>query len=290
MRQIRFLLAWMSREEAIATFLGRAALATDDVTDYVARWDGARQALSDREEFNLAAPILEELPPDLTDRANAFRQRPDVLSAFQGLDWTVGIANLNNVLGFQKTIAVDHAIDRVAVIEDNDFPSLFSISLPDPAPPMNLDFAADPDQKALTFSSPNPNLRLGGHMIQQVEVPAAPGQNAQTFSVAGFIIHHDAPFVQIAEFNGRWFVRDGYHRCFGFLSRGIRRIPCIFVRARSFEELGANKPVFVSPELLFGPKPPFLTDFLDDLLSAPTQHRDIRKILRVSAQEFMIQL
>ncbi len=94
MRQIRFLVAWMPREEAIATFLGRAPLSTDDVAGCAARWDAARQALQGREPFNMALPRLEELPPELSDRANAFRQRPDVLSAFQGLNWTLGIADL----------------------------------------------------------------------------------------------------------------------------------------------------------------------------------------------------
>jgi len=290
MRQIRFLLGWMPRDEAIATFLGRAQLPTDDVTEYAARWDAAHQALQGRERFNLEAPALEEVPPELEERANAFRVRPDVLSFFQGLDWTLRIADLEHVLSFQKTITEEHALDRVAGVEANDLAALFSLSLPDPVAPTNLECAVDPDHKGLTFFSSNPNLRFGGHAIQQAQIPAAAGQPAQTLNVAGFIIHHGAPFIQIAEYNGRLFVRDGYHRCYGFLRRGIRRVPCVFVRARSFDELGANQPVFVRQEVLFGEKPPFLKDFLDDRVSATTLHREVRKILRVSAQEFLIQL
>ena len=238
----------------------------------------------------MATPTLQELPPELTDRANAFRARPDVLAALQGLDWTLGIADLEHVLSFQKTVVEDHALDHVAGAEANDFAGLFPICLPDPAGPINIECAVDADHKGLTFVSSNPNLRLGGHVIQQAEIPAAAGQPTQRLNVAGFIFNFGAPFIQIAEFNRRWFIRDGYHRCYGFLRRGIRHIPCVFVHARNFDELGANQPAFIRQEVLFGEKPPFVKDFLDDRVSATTQHKDIRKILRVSAQEFLIQL
>jgi hypothetical protein len=290
MRQIRFLLGWMPRDEAIGTFLGRAQMPNDDVTEFAERWNAAHQALERRELYNLPVPALQEIPPELEQRANAFRTRPDVLAALQGLNWALGIADLEHVLSFQKTVTEEHALDRVAGVDPDDLAGLFTLSLPDPAGPTNLEFAADADHKGLTFFSPNPNLRFGGHVIQQGQIPAAAGQPAQTLNVAGFVISHGAPFIQVAEHNGRWFVRDGYHRCYGFLRRGIRRVPCVFIRARSLDELGANQPVFVRPEVLFGDRPPFLRDFLDDRVSATTQHRDIRKILRVSAQEFLIQL
>ena len=290
MRHIRFLHAWMPREEAIGTFLARQQQATDDVAAYVTRWEAGRQALEQRVAFELAVPQLEELPAELAERGNVFRQRQDVLAAFQGLDWTLGIADLECVLSFQKTITEDHAIDRVSGVEVNDLSGLFSVCLPDPAAPTNFECAIDADHKGLTFFSPNPNLRFGGHAIQQVQMPGSAGEPAQNLGIAGFIINFGAPFIQVAEFNNRWFIRDGYHRCYGLLRRGVRRIPCVFVRARSLDELGANQPVFIRQEVLFGERPPFLRDFLDDSVCATTQHRDIRKIVRVSAQEFLIQL
>src|SRR5712691_9160426 len=102
MRQIRFLQAWMAREEAIVTSLGRGQLPTDDVAQYATRWEAARQAVQARTPFDLAVPQLEDLPPNLAERAQAFRQRPDVVTAFQGLDWTLGVAELERVLSFQK--------------------------------------------------------------------------------------------------------------------------------------------------------------------------------------------
>ncbi len=180
MRNIRFLLPWLPRDEAVATFLGRAPIPADNVGEYAARWEAASQVLQAREAFHIAAPRLEDLPGELTERANAFRQRADVLAAFQGLDWTLGIADLNSVLSYQKTVAEDHALDRVSGIERDDLQALFSVCLPDPAAAMNLELAVDPDHKGLTFFSANPNLRFGGHAVQQTAIPAAPGQAAWT--------------------------------------------------------------------------------------------------------------
>ena len=130
MRLIRFLHAWMPREEAIATSLGRVQLPTDDVAQYVVRWEAARQALQGRAPFDLPVPQLQDLPASLAERAQAFRQRPDVLAAFQGLDWTLGVADLENVLSFQKIVVEDHAIDRVAGVEADDSQTFFLFACP----------------------------------------------------------------------------------------------------------------------------------------------------------------
>ena len=99
-----------------------------------------------------------------------------------------------------------------------------------------------------------------------------------------------AGFVQIAEYNDRWFVRDGYHRTYGLLCRGVYEIPCIFIRARTFQELGAAAPGFLPYEILFGERPPLLTDFLDDSVSVSTNQKAMRKVVRIAAEEFMVEL
>jgi hypothetical protein len=155
MRRVRFLFGWMPRDEAINTFLGRVQAPAGNIADYAAQWEAAHQALQARGAFQLPAPVLREVPRELMDRANAFRARPDVISAFQALDWTVGIADLEHVLSFQKTVSEEHALDRVAGVEAEDMAGLFSVCLPDPVGPVNLDCAVDADGKGLTFFSSN---------------------------------------------------------------------------------------------------------------------------------------
>jgi hypothetical protein len=289
-RRIRFLMAWMEQAEAIGNCLGRVQTPNDDVAQYIAAWEAARGVLAARNPYQLEVPVLREMPPELAERSMVFQQRPDVIAAFQGLDWTVGIADLTRVLSFQKFVVDEQAVERVMATEIDDLHGLFGICLPEPAAPVTLTPSFDQDQRGVMFNSPNTNLRLGPATFMEGNNPAAPGQPAQQFRVAGFMVNFGAPFVQIAELNGRWFVRDGYHRCFGLLRRGTTQIPCIFVRARGFQELGANSPGFFRQELIFGDRPPFLRDFLDDAVTRTAEHQSVRKVVRITGQEFLLEV
>jgi hypothetical protein len=289
-RRIRSLIAWVDQNEAVTTLLGHLPGPAEDTSGQKQVWEVARRALEGRAAFRLPTPNLTELPPELLQRGNAFRLRPDVIATFPGLDWTVGIVDLKDVLSFQKIVIEEEATERANAVIADDLQSLFSFCLPDPAEGIGLSGTMDPDQKGITLSSLNPNLRIGGHIVADVDVVVAPGSPAQKQKFVGYSINFGARFVQVAEYNSRWFVRDGYHRTFGLTRRGINRIPCVFIRARSFAELGAAAPGFFSYEVLFGDRPPFLTDFLDDAVSTSANQKAHRKVVRISAEEFQVEV
>jgi hypothetical protein len=129
---------------------------------------------------------------------------------------------------------------------------------------------------------------VGGMGSSEIDVATASGQPATRQNFIGFTISFGSPFVQVAEYNGRWFVRDGYHRCFGLLRQGITRIPCVFVKPRSFAELGAAAPGFFPYEVLFGDRPPYLRDFLDDSVAVTAKQTAQRRAIRIRAEEFIV--
>jgi hypothetical protein len=71
-------------------------------------------------------------------RAEVFRQRPDIATGYGGLDWTLGVADLRNVLSFQKTVVVQDAGTRTANVDQSDWDALFSICLPETPAQSNL--------------------------------------------------------------------------------------------------------------------------------------------------------
>jgi hypothetical protein len=208
----------------------------------------------------------------------------------QGLDWMLGMADLREVLSFQKLVVQEQAMERANSVNIEDPVSLFSFCLPETTSATMLTGSIDQDQKGLTFSSLNPNLRVGNFLVTDVELSAAPGAPSRKEKFAGFAINFGARFVQIAEYNERWFVRDGYHRTYGLLCRGVYKIPCIFIRARTFQELGAAAPGFLPYEILFGERPPMLTDFLDDAVCVSANQKATRKVIRVTAEEFVVEV
>lgn len=181
-----------------------------------------------RSPYSLSRPMIGELPDALAEKAAGFLQRQDVQQTFQALQWHLGIANLEQVLSFQKLVVLDEVDRRVAGAHQEDWNRLWAICLPDPNPPDQQRLFFDDSGKALTVSSLNPNLRVTAPIAQE--------------SIMGFAVGCGLSFVQVVEYNDRWFVRDGYHRCFGLLRDGITRVPCVFIKARTFAETGADQP------------------------------------------------
>ena len=94
--------------------------------------------------------------------------------------------------------------------------------------------------------------------------------------------------MHIAEYKGRYFLKDGYHRAYGLLKRGITRAPVLLQRGRTFNDVHSGSSSSVSHEHLFGAHPPMLTDFLDPTVSVVVEQQVFRKVVRIHAEEFVI--
>jgi hypothetical protein len=152
------------------------------------------------------------------------------------------------------------------------------LCLPDADQTKEISGTLDNDGKGVSIASANPNLRIMG--ARQATI------NGEPFF--GFAIGFGLPFVQFVEYQGRWFLRDGYHRSYGLLRRGVRHIPCLFIRARDAQQSGGTAPHFFRGEILFGRRPPFLKDFLSDDVAVDAQRSVTGKVVRITAQEFNI--
>jgi hypothetical protein len=90
----------------------------------------------------------------------------------------------------------------------------------------------------------------------------------------GFGVAVAASYIQVARFQNRYVPRDGYHRAFGLLSRGITRAPAFI---RDFDTAENLAPAGMLPENTWlGDRPPLLGDYHDDrvaeTVSLPARH------------------
>jgi len=164
--------------------------------------------------------------------------------------------------------------------------ALFRVTLPEPELRPTA-VVQDVATNSYTIASENPNLRVGGMAQSQAAATAASGAQ-MPINIYGFFVTFGGPWMQAAEFQGRWFLRDGYHRAFHLLARGISRVPCIAVSAHSLEDLGLVRPGFVGAEVLLGDRPPVVSDFHDDRWSVNGSLPRIRKVVRIRAEEFVV--
>jgi len=199
---------------------------------------------------------------------------------FEGMPVRVGIVDLSTVLAYQKVVSLDAIEERTSGVED-DADRLFELCLPPPRPAEEIDGTFDRDGKGLTISSENPNLRVS--QLQQVARRNGGGND----QLIGYSITFGSSHVHIAEYQGRFYLKDGYHRCYGLLARGVHRIPCVVGTARSFSEVVGAGGGHIGQEHLAGARPPMLADFLDDRVSVRLEQRYLRKVVRIRAEEFV---
>jgi len=189
------------------------------------------------------------------------------------------MVTLANILSFQKMVT-EGAVARVEGSNPGNLHDLFSLCLPAAAAQLQVPASLDQDGRGVSLASSNPNLRIIGAQLAQV--------NGSPF--IGFNLGFGSNFVQVVEYQDRWFIRDGYHRCYGLLRLGIGCVPALFIRAQEVGQLGWNATSFFRWDVIYGPRPPFLVDFLDDDVAENTQRPVAGKVIRITAQEFGIQL
>jgi hypothetical protein len=278
----RALIGFMPRDEALQLLAG-GPVSTSETKHFEQLWRQYAEAAQADRKFTEVTP-LEEIPDEISARLEAFASRPDVGGLMQPHDWSVGFADVSkNVLSYQRVVIVKDVDARIGNVSGRDLGSLVDICLPPPQTSQMLG-AFDQAQLAFTTSSVNPNLRIAGFDIANTP-GAQPGQAQQ---ILGFRITMGSTFVQLVEYKGRWMVRDGYHRLYGLLAKGITRIPCVVIRAKTFEETGAGRPGFFSFETLYGSQPPLVTDFLSDRIAADIQVQATMRVIRIKADEFFV--
>jgi hypothetical protein len=78
-------------------------------------------------------------------------------------------------------------------------------------------------------------------------------------------------FLLVVRSQGRYLLRDGYHRAYGLLRRGIAVVPAFVREFAPHENPGLDNPNLLSSAVYFGERPPLLPDYADDTVAAATQ-------------------
>jgi hypothetical protein len=169
-------------------------------------------------------------------------------------------------------VASQQAEDRVREVDPQDIVSIAAVTLP---PPSTAAIPAqfDEQKKAWIITAPNPNL----------QITSAVNGGSENGPVFGFSVAILPSFLQVARHHGRYVLRDGYHRAFGLLARGITRAPA-FVRDFGIGALGTAAGLF-GTDVYLGNRPPLLHDFLDDEVAADVDVPAVQKMIVVQGME-----
>ncbi len=272
-RRGRALIGWMTAEDATRALVG-GQMDVPIELDVIRRAQSAREEVAARAEPPNQEGVIEDAPPELAAHVASLGQQPGSTQMLAE-GWEVKLTDLARLVAFQPLVIAEQAEERVANITADDINSVATATLPI-AQPEPLPAAFDQSKGCWVISSANPNLQVCGHFTG----PLQPG----TPPAFGFVVGVLPSFVQAARYQGRYFLRDGYHRAYGLLKRGIMKVPALVREIETIDALGV-KPGMLPQEAYLGPQPPMLRDFLNDAVSADVTTAAIHKVIAVHAIE-----
>lgn len=234
------------------------------------RFESARQVVRDRQDSMDQEGVVQSFDDPLGGYLDQFWST-DYAQPFEREGWQVRMVDLRGLCAFQPSIFIDHAESRTDEATYGDAGALARITLPlesDSQPSIQFDHV----QRAWVISSDNPNLDVIGHFARPLKVGKG----------CGFLVALQPSFMQVIRWQGRYFLKDGYHRALGFLKRGIHRVPALFLdmSAEPHLDLGAG---VLPQEAWLGPRPPRLPDYLLDSVSAEVALPDARRMIVIQA-------
>jgi hypothetical protein len=235
----------------------------------------AQWRLTQRECYSGCSALLAGETESIRHLLTANVQRPDFQEEYEGLDWTLGVVDLRRLLAFQRRLVFSLTRQHPLIPQQDDWPELISLAAGSRRGTehrfvRNCNTTGGLD---ISLHSSNPDLQLRLS-------PKAGRDDFPPLSLFG-----GSPFFEVAEFRGRWFLRDGYHRAYRLLRAGVHCIPAVVIYTRTIEELGATEPWFFSEDHLFSDHPPRVVDFIDESLVLRYERPALRKVIRIRIEE-----
>jgi hypothetical protein len=267
---IHELIAWKLDEYSYRD--SGTGLNKDELSDKCER---AKQDLIERVDYEQCSALLPEETACIQHLLDVHTQRTELQQEYKGLDWTLGIVDLRHLLAFQRRLVFDHELRLLQIPQQQDWLALMAFSfgsIRDATYKMTV-HEMDGQFSGLTLQSCNPDLQLR-------PLTKSGFDGSSPFSLFG-----GSPFFEVAEFHGRWFLRDGYHRAYRLLQAGVNHLPAVVIRARTIDEVGATQPWFFNEGELFSSHPPRVLNFLEDRLVLHYKRPRLVKTISVRVEE-----
>ena len=270
------LAAWFQEPEVRQFLTARGVHTAVEIDQRMALYKAARQ------QFDGADPWkdteIAEVRPAPESLVQSFAQLEAQAAQrgwFDGLPREVVIVSLGELRAFQFTVDRPYAgsfrVGPHATLQD-----LAAVTLPTQPSPIPLQVSGD--NTGLTVSAPGPNLRVQGMSLEG----SADGQTRLSVDLT-----FGSPLVQVAEFEGQFSLKNGYHRVVGLLSQGITHAPVLLVHCANYAQTGAVGQGFFASHIMQGPKPPLLKHYLSPF-AVEFNATEMHKAIRFRPDEFQL--
>lgn len=264
------LYGFMAESEAIS-YLEDACILERDA-DPSRLWSDARAKLG-RATPRAGLPEIRPIPTNYKARLDALRAEPWFQQFFGGTAWDFALVEIGPLIAPQVQVTVEHSDAHCAAVgSPPSMGQLLALCLPrDRKPP---DIRIDLRENGLVVSSPD--LNVSAQEPLWAELPS--GGPLAGAVLTGPVLGTRVPTVQVGKFNGRYYLRNGYHRLYCSARKGATHAPCAVIE---FETLGhaiGGMSAFGS-DLLESDDPPTLSHFIEGRASDVQVYRVHREIM-----------
>jgi hypothetical protein len=272
-RPARALLGWLPEDRAKPLLAG-GRMDVDPSADALARAQHARETVAARQLGLDQEGVVESPNPELATHLAAV-MATDLGVALAAEGYQAKLVDLTRVRAAQPIVFTDDPGGRLSDVDPSDQVAVAEITLPLPKT-MSLPVQFDEAQKAWIVTSPNPNLKIASVFSQ-------PGGDG-TLGL-GFVIRVFASLMSVAAFEGKYVLRDGYHRAYWLLRNGVTTAPAIVRDFAGVEEIGLPLQGMLPQEAYLGNRPATLPDYLDDEVAADVIYPTSQKMIVIHGLE-----
>jgi hypothetical protein len=274
----RALLGFMQEQEAIAYLRNMCAYEDSTPEDLRKLWAAAQVSAAALPEVPLAAEVL-DIDPAFAGHLASVASDPMMPEMVAKKKWSFQRVEIDRLVCFQKHVSTEHGENVTKGVDVADPAQVLQACLPVEKVKRNVGVGFEPRENAFTIFAPGADFRVLG---------TSQGEDAATKrKIFGFAVGWGVPHVQVVRFQGRYFLKNGYHRLVALRSRGLTHAPCILIEGESFDDVGARDGFF-DRDLLLSKRPPLFGDFLADAVCPAVPLRPRTKVIRIKAEEIIV--
>jgi len=258
---------WLQSSKSLVEPIPKHKNSDDEIQDireerqeeYIERYEAACSSIESPPNFTVQDVELRDLPEsqEIEDHLQEFSEQEH----FQELsrryeNWEFKLVPIRSLVAFQKSVTTTAYNDIPT--SDDGWLDVIEYTLPVQGNNylMNQQIgSSDGSFKGVQFTSRGPNIDIHGPEVTIHD------EDEQASHSVTFQIVPNPNFVIVSEYGGRFILKNGYHRCTQLMQSGEEFVPAFVFQASSLHETGAVGGNSFREDLLYGPRPPLVSDF-----------------------------
>lgn len=239
---------------------------------------------------NPGKPEVLDVPSDALPYVEGLENNPRFVEAqttgdLKGIPWSFRLVEISPIIAFQFWIETDRS-DAFGggLTSPPSIEQAFSISLPKEQETVEVEPLATGTlaKGEVLLRSPSMNLRsLKAGLLADPDRELGPWE----LLPAGVEVGLSLPFIQVAKFEERYYLRNGYHRAYALAVAGATHVPCILLETSDWGQIGARgKGATFERNDLRGSNPPTVGHFVRGKATA-VQLRTTTRVIRLTWEE-----